>query len=233
MSIRSFILLAAAAVSVLAAPTRTPIARSCKVSGDALQLPANQTSLVSPSSPPKFVALGVGMQNYTCSSAGKYTSVGAVAELFDISCLSGTPEWTRIQTDAYSLWNSSPANTSDIINLFAGKLGNFDVLGQHYFVANPAGSGAPVPKFDFTSARFKGNADAFTVLAKSGDIAAPTGSADVDWLMLNVTSGKLADEVFRVNTKAGQPPTSCTPGSADIAVKYTAKYLFYGGSISA
>lgn len=135
-------------------------------------------------------------------------TAGAVAELFDISCLSSTPEFARIQTDAFALWKELPnaLTTLDLVKAFR-ILGNFDVLGQHYFVTSPSGTGIS-PKFDFTSGKFAGNPNAFILAAKAGDIPAPTGSADVDWLELSNVAGKLATEVFRVNTKAGQPAAS-------------------------
>ena len=37
------------------------------------ELPSGQTQLVAPTSAPKFVAVGAGYQNYTCSSEGSYT----------------------------------------------------------------------------------------------------------------------------------------------------------------
>lgn len=45
------------------------------VPGSVLQseLPANQTVLVAPNSPALFVSVGVGIQNYTCTSAGNYS----------------------------------------------------------------------------------------------------------------------------------------------------------------
>ncbi|KAI0262544.1 hypothetical protein BC834DRAFT_828732 [Gloeopeniophorella convolvens] len=213
------------AVPALAAPSFK--FTGCSVPASVLQVPAGQTQLVAPTTAPNFVALGVGVQNYTCSAAGTYVTAGAVAELFDISCLFNTPEFDKIQVDAFNLWSKFPSNkpsTEELIALLRA-LGNFDVLGQHYFIANSAG--ALSPKFDFTSSgKTAGNPNAFVVAAKAGDIPAPTGSADVDWLMLNATSGELAKQVFRVNTKGGQPPASvcCTSGSAEISVKYTAKY---------
>ena len=39
----------------------------------ALDLPTNQTQIVPPTTDPNYVALGVGYQNYTCTSAGNYT----------------------------------------------------------------------------------------------------------------------------------------------------------------
>ena len=40
-----------------------------------------------------------------------------------------------------------------------------------------------------------------------GGIPAPS-SANVDWLALDVVQGGLADHVFRIETRNGQPPAS-------------------------
>jgi hypothetical protein len=82
--------------------------------------------------------------------------------------------------------------------------------------------------------------------AKVGDILAPSDPAtNIDWLELNGVQGDLASGIFRIDTVAGQPPTSvglffrlsgtrfmisfvqCVAGSAPISVKYTAKYYLY------
>ena len=66
-------------------------------------------------------------------------------------------------------------------------------------------------KWDFTSASFAGNPNAFVVGAKTGDVPAPEDPAvNVDWLSLNKldNEGELADEIFRVVTRGGQPPSS-------------------------
>jgi hypothetical protein len=238
MFTQTFVTLAALAASVVALPAVVrdvsfwpPTDKTgCKVSASVLQalLPANQTQLVAPSSDPSFVVLGVGVQNYTCSAAGTFTNIGAYAELFDISCLD---KWAfaSVQDSAFKQWNASAQTVQQLVDAFKG---NRDVDGQHYFITNPAGTGANVPKFDFTSAKFKGNADAFAVMTKAGDIPAPTGAKDVDWLLLNPgpTSGKLASQIFRVTTVAGVAPSSCTAGETKV-VKYVAKYFFYGSSL--
>lgn len=65
------------------------------------------------------------------------------------------------------------------------------------------------PKWDFTSqGAYKGNANAFVVAAKSAGIPAPTGAQDVDWVALKAIQGSLASDVFRVDTRGGQPPAS-------------------------
>jgi hypothetical protein len=54
----------------------TPSPKGCNpasVPDSALQLPSNQTQIVSPSTAPNYVAIGVGNQNYTCTASGNYT----------------------------------------------------------------------------------------------------------------------------------------------------------------
>ena len=88
-------------------------------------------------------------------------------------------------------------------------LGLSTVLGQHYFINNPSGAAGVVPKWDFTSASLKGNANAFVIGARTGDIPAPTNpTVNIDWLSLQNSTGDLATQVFRVETRGGQPPTS-------------------------
>ncbi|KAI0806242.1 hypothetical protein BC629DRAFT_1486464 [Irpex lacteus] len=156
---------------------------------------------------------------------------GALAELFDISCLPPS-SFDGLTTSALAAWEAAPASTTpqDIIDTLAG-IGSPEVLGQHYFITNPSGTGLS-PKWDFTSASFAGNSNAFVIGARTGDIPAPTDPAvNIDWLSLSNAGGDLADQVFRVQTRGGQPPTSCTPGSPEIFVRYTSQYWFFGGSL--
>ncbi|KAJ6461223.1 hypothetical protein C8R47DRAFT_1159599 [Mycena vitilis] len=219
--------LSSAALLVSAAPAAPAIGASCPTSGAVMDLPAGQTALVNPTTAPLFVALGVGIQNYTCTASTlKYTSTGAVASLFDISCLAKTPIFGSIQNAAFSAWSAVPASVT--ATTIGSKIGAPALLGFHYFVPSPSGTGLS-PKWDFTSTgKFAGNSSAFVLAAKAGDVVAPTVPAtNVDWLALNNVQGSLASKIFRVDTVNGQPPTSCVAGSADISVKYTAKYYLY------
>lgn len=136
------------------------------------------------------------------------SNVGAVAELFDISCLYGTSEFSKVQDDAYTMWSKAPKGvTAQSVIQILGT--NPAVLGQHYYVTNPVSASPAVsPKWDFTSNADKGNAEAFVIGAKAGDLPAPTGSSDIDWLQVKNVQGELADTLYRVDTKAGQPPSS-------------------------
>ncbi|KAJ7093274.1 hypothetical protein B0H15DRAFT_747320, partial [Mycena belliarum] len=205
---------------LLVSAVPTPYADGCSTTGVTMDLPVGQTQLVEPSTAPLFVTLGVGIQNYTCNAAtSKYTSTGAVATLLDLSCVAHTPAFSNVQTVAYIAWAAAPSGVS--LDSIIPDVCASAILGYHYFV--PAASGTGItPKWDF-SASNRG----FVLGAKVGDIPAPAPARDVDWLALNNAGGDLAQQIFRTDTVSGQPSTSCIAGSADISVKYTAKYLLY------
>jgi hypothetical protein len=136
------------------------------------------------------------------------SSVGAVADLLDISCLYGTEEFAKIQDDAFDIWQKCPDFDPLKSNLKKELFYEFKIplLGYHYFIIY---NGTLRPDFDFTSTGAnKGNKDAFVVAAKAVDVPAPNSVPDVDWLELKALSGKLADAVYRVDTRGGQPPTN-------------------------
>ncbi|KAF8599519.1 hypothetical protein BDV93DRAFT_419294, partial [Ceratobasidium sp. AG-I] len=200
---------------------------ACSVAGAQLSLPAGQTSVVVPSGTPIYVALGFGIQNYTCGAAGTFASVGAVAKLFDLSCSVNSAGFSTYQEAVYNLGPNAQGQT--LISNIQSVLGYPPtLLGNHYFITNPAVGGTGVsPTFDFRAGVKKGNPNAFVVAKKVGDLASPSGSANVDWLGLQniggTIGGTLANDVMRVDTYKGQPPASCTSG-ASISVPYAAKY---------
>ncbi|EPQ52251.1 malate dehydrogenase [Gloeophyllum trabeum ATCC 11539] len=206
---------------------------ACDISSATLPLPSNQSQLTPATGAPSFIALGVGVQNYTCSSAGTYTNIGAVAEVFDISCLYNMPAFASIQNTAYTAWEHAPASlTAQEVIAMLSNMPVKVVLGQHYFVPNPITGSGTSPKWDFTSAAYAGNPNAFAIGARTGNLASPDGAANVDWLQLKVVQGNLATSVYRVNTVGGQLPGSCSPSDTTVhSVKYTSKYYFFGGSI--
>ncbi|RHZ46654.1 uncharacterized protein CDV56_104344 [Aspergillus thermomutatus] len=140
----------------------------------------------------KLVALGRGTQNYTCSSSDESASpvaVGAVATLFDASCLvSHSP------TILHELPSAMSKVSTDALGLFAMLLGQMTsrtssglILGEHYFT----GTGAPM--FDL---RIGGHKD--WIRAKEGSsVPAPSqssshskdGDQNVPWLQLGFADG--------------------------------------------
>jgi len=210
--------------TALAAPYHFPPGTTnCNISNVQLALPSNKTAFSTPTSPLSFLVLGVGVQNYTCSAAGNYTSVGAVASLYDLACLAQSPMFDVVQDLAYDLWKASPApGNPPMVTSF---------MGNHFFVKSPSGTGLS-PVWDFRAGAAKGNPDAFVLAAKISDVPAPTGPQDVDWLQLKSVSGSLATQVYRTDTRGGSAPTSCKPGSPPISLRYVAKYWLYGGNVT-
>ncbi|KAG7448719.1 uncharacterized protein BT62DRAFT_965253 [Guyanagaster necrorhizus] len=190
---------------------------SCDLSGARLVFP-DGSAIASPSGAPSFIGLGIGAQNYTCTTDGVYSNIGAVAKIFDISCLLGTLLFDHIQDLAIAAWQHAQNAESVPSKLCLG----IRVLGDHFFITNPVTGSGISPKWDFTASLH--DSEAFVVAAKSGSMPAPTGSSDIDWLVLDRVLGSLATQVYRVDTRGGQPPAKCTSGSAPITVKYTAKY---------
>jgi len=199
---------------------------TCSVPATALNLQPPFTPL---SSPPRSVVLGVGVQNYTCDSSGKYSSDGAIAGLIDITCLYGTADFAEIQDDIFKIWEGyNGPNPFEVIFDFSVDF-NITIIAVHYFIND---DGAFLPKFDFSLAGpTAGNTDAFVVGSIDIAVTAPDGAHDVNWFEIRAVSGKFADEVYCVETRGGQPPDSCTPGSDPISINYVAQYWFEGGSL--
>ena len=131
-------------------------------------------------------------------------SIGAVAQLFDISNLYGTSKFGTVQNDVFRIWaslqNTSPVGP-EVSILIGGQLG-IGSLGIHDFVDF---NGKLSPEFDFTQTT--GDPNNFVIAAKSVDIPPPQ-SGNVDWLELTNVDGGLANLIFRVETVAGVPPST-------------------------
>ncbi|KAK1225690.1 hypothetical protein PQX77_011356 [Marasmius sp. AFHP31] len=192
-------------VFALGFPAAELVPGKCNVSK--VKVPAG--SLPAQTAPTTHIAFGMGTQNYTCSSTGTYASAGAIATLFDMSCS-----------------HPGTAGAAPAVNTNGG------LVGHHYFVTNPVNASAGIsPKWDFTSS-FE-DANAFVIAARVAGVPAPSvPTSNVDWLKLSGVSGQgtFANEIYRTHTFGGQPPSSCTPGSAPINLTYTAFYWFNGGS---
>lgn len=209
----------------------------CDLSKTTIPLsPAQQTTLGSPTTPLAAVGLAFGVQNYTCSTNNVFVATGAVAELFDTSCLASTnsPLASTIQNDLFNFWNSSSAGSATVQQLIEALpyiVPANMILAQHYFIKNSAGGISPTWDFRATP-KFKGVENAVFVgkaLANTPDVN-PT--KNVPWLHLGKVSGDISDEIYRILTVGGVAPSSCVSGTTkDISVKYTSQYWFYGGSL--
>jgi len=209
----------------------------CDLSKTTIPLsPTQQTALGSPTTSLAAVGLGFGVQNYTCSSNNVFVSTGAVAELFDISCLASTNNKlvSTIHNDLFNFWNgSSPgsATIQQLIETIPNIVPANMILSQHYFNKNAAVGISPV--WDFrTTQKFKGVDNAVFVGKASANTPDANPTNNVPWLHLAKVSGDISDEIYRIFTVGGVAPSSCVSGTTkDISVKYVSQYWFYGGSL--
>lgn len=142
-------------------------------------------------------------------------NVGAVAELFDVSCLVNATFFNDVQIPLFNAWNTFPILTIQDFIEFFHESNPPEVLAQHYFVSNPVTGQGLSPKWDFRSSgnpKFVGVDEAVFVGQGVGNVPAPNRTTDIAWLnVANIghdKGGQIADQVFRTNTIGGQPPTS-------------------------
>ena len=136
------------------------------------------------------------------------SSVGTVAELFEISCLYGTPEFLTIQEVTFNDWAASSITNPlepGLVQLMKDKY-NLNVEGQYYFVEQ---EGTLVPVWDLrSSGENAGNPNAIVFAEKVKSAPSPNGPENIDWVELKKVSGDLANQIYRVDTVKGQPPST-------------------------
>jgi hypothetical protein len=159
--------------------------------------------------------------------------VGAVAQIFDISCLHEKTIFADVAVVAFDAWSEAPESTTaqelkslDLPFKSLGKdiLDEQSHLGLHFFVKNANASVITgIPAWDFAASQ--NSSKAFVDVAAFKKLAAPQNVTDVPWLQVNGTKGELATTVYRLFTRGGQPPASCGPKDPkEISVKYTSQY---------
>ncbi|KAL1855110.1 hypothetical protein Plec18167_002096 [Paecilomyces lecythidis] len=180
----------------------------------------------------KYVTLGRGKQNYTCSSSDASTApvaIGAVATLFDASWIASSLPKLLDQVppllEQISLDNLTSAVRA--VGISRETHGRDVAIGKHYFI-DPT-----TPFFDF---RISG-LDDWAAAEKNASVNAPAPSStvvndvptpDVAWLQLVAKDGVGIKEVYRIVTAGGSPPATCEGQASSLEVQYAAQYWFYG-----
>lgn len=228
------------ATSTLAAPHfRSYINRETSKAITKIDLPTS--TLVAPADDLelKYVVLGYGTQNYTCtttpnSATATPATAGAVANLYDASTiLSMGPEsaQTLMEQSLTALTLSIGTTFGITPDKFPGPL-SMKQVGHHYFAAGS------VPTFEVHGEK----PSAQIQCKKNGDVPAPSnsfagmnGEGAVDWLQLidtlnGFSAGTALEggDVYRVETAGGMAPKTCESHSAGIEVPYAALYFLYG-----
>lgn len=172
----------------------------------------------------KYIALGLGTQNYTCASSSSNATpvaIGALANLYDA-------------TDAMAAMALAPFGTVHKI-LSVGtcqadahnNASQLKQIGQHYFDA------AGTPTFDLSPENLLLKSKKMaTANAPSDACAGRDGGAAVPWLMLQddgTNRSQGLQQVFRVETTGGSAPANCAGVAAGSLTRdYAALYYLYG-----
>lgn len=187
----------------------------------------DRDEIASPPLPPvaaglhlKHIAIGRGIQNYTCDTKNETAepvATGAVATLFNASCLAST------QPDMFDVLPKVALQ----FNLTEGEdrlaPSNLPVSGLHYFNA----SGVP-----FFNLNTPGLDMGVLPCAKNGSAPAPgtaakgqKGEPAVAWLQLIATDGATGNlqAVYRLGTAGGSPPDTCGGMPEAFEVQYSAQ----------
>ncbi|KAG4425213.1 hypothetical protein IFR04_001580 [Cadophora malorum] len=186
----------------------------------ALPLTGNPIELPNPTLALKYVAIGRGIQNYTCASASSpAVAIGAIATLYDATSLAYMSTKALHAIPPMAVMIPMPKSSASI-NLANNIL---KPLGHHYFDA------AGTPVFDLTTPKKSlFAAKVANTTAPANASKGPGGQGAVDWLYLTskptYTSVGLG-AVYRVVTAGGK--AVCTKAGPQ-SVQYAAEYWFYG-----
>jgi len=205
---------AVASSAISSATPVTPTVPTLPVNGGATELPAPTTSLVA-------VAVGRGIQNYTCTAVGAVpVSIGAIATLFDATSLASSDPSALHALTASAV--DVPQAANGCFNLPPSA--RLSRLGNHFFAADGT------PNFVLNGGKSIQAKKNVGIAAPATATKGPIGTGAVDWLQLISKPAPYISvglsTVYRVETAGGmQTPTCATVGT--LSVQYAAEYWFY------
>jgi hypothetical protein len=173
------------------------------------------------------VVIGRGTQNYTCDLANATATpvpVGAVATLFNVSCIAADMPVLLQKLPAIALDLPIPSSNDESSPI------NQDMSGHHYFLDDTT------PFFNLDTALHQYGMGAMAKAnasdAPSTAYVGPFGQGDgaVQWLNLVANpadTGGAWKQIYRLNTAGGVPPTSCTGLQPTIEIPYAAEYWLF------
>ena len=175
----------------------------------------------------KYIALGLGTQNYSCptSSADAVpTAIGALANLYDT---------TDAIVGMAAMAMAPVATVSRVLSTITCEADSHDSaaqlnqIGQHYFDA------AGTPTFDLSPENLLLKAKKIDASnAPGGACVGRDGGAAVPWLMLQddgTGRSRGLGQVFRVETAGGSAPPTCEGAPVGTLTRdYAALYYLYG-----
>lgn len=232
-SMRSALLLLAALGSFVAAspvrfgsPNNFPNYKSLvpKHSSDPLPSSCVMSNAVPPTAPTPlpppstglslyFVAIGRGIQNYTCADSTASSipvAIGAIATLYNATCIAASYPVVFSTLPGIALKVPLSSIPDSLV-----------ASGYHYF------TNSTTPTFDLGDL-------GFVHAKKIATSTAPTSTPSaVAWLKLQAEAqGEVGgiQEIYRLNTAGGTPPANCSGMASAFEVQYAAEYWFWGAS---
>ncbi|KXT18533.1 hypothetical protein AC579_2250 [Pseudocercospora musae] len=209
-----------------AATHRDPVAGQCDLAS--VSLPQAPKPLPPPSEGMKLyhVAVGRGTQNYTCdlsNSTAVPVAAGAVASLFNVTCLSANSPTLLNKLPNIALELPVPKSNDATSPIYQ------DLSGHHYF------TDSTTAYFNLDTTLTSYGAGGFK---KINSTAAPEdacvgqngkGYGAVPWLKLSAktTDDCVFQEIFRINTAGGVAPDTCRGQKDEFQIEYSAEYWFY------
>ncbi|KAF1950493.1 hypothetical protein CC80DRAFT_554252 [Byssothecium circinans] len=184
----------------------------------------------------KYVLLGVGTQNYTCTKNATAVpgTTGAVAKLYDLG--------TRLNADPMAQWK---INTISGLALSLSTSGNWldnylklegynEWIGNHFFTKTDPTTNYPTFSLD----KVKATPFPLAMVLKKDDVDAPKSACPgtknegaIKWLRLVDDKGLSlggVNTVYRLETAGGKSPATCAGQKEAFEVPYTAQYWVYG-----
>jgi hypothetical protein len=160
------------------------------------------------------------LKNYTCqNSSASPVSIGAIASLYNVSCIAASNSALLSQLPNLALQKS----VTTVLSILPPGV---DLSGHHFF-SNPT---TPVFDLDVGTVHL-GVVVAKKVASSPAPSSAPTsnGTGNVPWLYLEASDGTVGSikAVYRLNTAGGQPPNTCENSPAQFSVQYAAEYWFW------
>ncbi|OLN86402.1 hypothetical protein CCHL11_06349 [Colletotrichum chlorophyti] len=252
MLAKTFVLIATLALASAAPASRRQNSPGCTPKPKTPTLPVNGNGIELPQPPAdvvlKYIALGHGIQNYTCTTSNTTgqltaTATGALAGLYDASAY--YPNQGADSLPSVDLFNGLTRNAlygtplplkSDGVTRYGASLSDpfpapaplvlpsikpLPQLGVHYFDSKG------VPTFKVKEDVFKGGKLDGTKAPDSAD-PGPEKTGAVDWLFLgDKGESKGITYVYRVITGGGVAHP-CTEAGVSDSVPYATYYWFYG-----
>jgi len=171
------------------------------------------------------IALGRGTQNYTCAdntAGSKPVAAGAVAVLFNVTCMAGPYGGLLDALPAIAL--KYPFPTAEQI---IGSDARDFFLGEHYFEGNATTTAPVTPFFNLNTEVAEYGMVGLGLQTKNDAKSDPANNVMNLKLAQKNRDGCRVQEVYRLNSAGGQPPKTCEGLPKTFEVQYATEYWFW------